>query len=270
MLGGTRPVAVAVAVSVVVVVVVAAFTLLHTDARIPLTIGAHSVVRGGKHATSETRSLIMIGCILFGAAMLGFAAAARRRHIAWMRFQHHGYGYGGQGWCGGGYALERGCGSWRGVDPDLGGDHHRGFDAGRGGFFGADPFESRTGRAHLLRRILRRVETTPTQERAIEGAFVELSDSVKPLRAEAKRSRADLAAAMRRTSLDEVALGEMFARHDRLAEDIRKAFVGFLARVHEILDDIQRERFASLLEKGWFRGMTFASDGEPSRRDNPL
>jgi uncharacterized membrane protein len=105
------------------------------------------------------------------------------------------------------------------------------------------------------------VETTPTQDRAIEEAFAELTRSMKPLRPEAKQSRADLAAAMRRTSLDEVALGEMFARHDRLAEDIRKALVGFLARVHEILDDIQRERFASLLEKGGLRGSGFPGDG---------
>jgi hypothetical protein len=114
---------------------------------------------------------------------------------------------------------------------------------------------------HLLRHLLRRVETTPTQDRAIEEAFAELTRSAKPLRGEAKQSRADLAAAMRRTSLDEVALGEMFARHDRLAEDLRKALVGFLARVHEILDDIQRERFAALLEKGGLGGAGFTADG---------
>jgi hypothetical protein len=205
----------------------------------------------------------MIGCILFGAAMLGFAAAARRRHIAWLRFQHHGWG--GSPACSGGYSFGRGCHGW----SSLGGDGHHGFGPwGRGGFGESggpfdsrNPFEVRGGRAYLLRHILRRVETTPTQERAIEEAFAELTRSGKPLRAEAKQSRADLAAAMRRTSLDEVALGEMFARHDRLAEDIRKSLVGFLARVHDILDDIQRERFATLLEKGGLRGAGFGLDG---------
>jgi hypothetical protein len=204
----------------------------------------------------------MIGCILFGAAMLGFAAAARRRHIAWLRFQHQAWG--GDPTYGGGFPFGRGCHGWG--DPG-GGGHHRFGPWGRGGFGGSDgPFDNRTpldgrdGRAYLLRRILRRVETTPTQDRAIEEAFAELTRSMKPLRPEAKQSRADLAAAMRRTSLDEVALGEMFARHDRLAEDIRKALVGFLARVHEILDDIQRERFATLLEKGGLRGTGFPAD----------
>jgi hypothetical protein len=201
----------------------------------------------------------MIGCILFGAAMLGFAAAARRRHIAWLRFQHQAWG--GDPGYGGGYPFARGCHGWGAL---RGGGHDRFAPWDRGGFGGsAGPFDDRNrgGRAYLLRHILRRVETTPTQERAIEEAFAELTRSGKPLRAEAKQSRADLAAAMRRTSLDEVALGEMFARHDRLAEDIRKALVGFLARVHEILDDIQRERFASLLEKGGLRGAGFPGDG---------
>jgi hypothetical protein len=200
--------------------------------------------------------------MLFGVALVGLAAAARRRHVAWLRWHHHGYGDGygygygredGYGW---GHRRGFGCGR-SAFGPSAAGPGHHGHRAFWPAAAGGDdrpaghPLGSRRGRWHLLRRLLRRVETTPTQERAIEEAVAEFTRSVKPVRAEAKQSRADLATAMRRTSLDEVVLGEMFARHDRLAEDLRKAFVGLLARVHEILDDIQRERFATLVEKGW-------------------
>jgi hypothetical protein len=183
---------------------------------------------------------------------MGFAALARRHHLAgWSchrHFRHH-----------------HGCGA-----PDFGdrfGWPHHGHRDDHGE--GDDPIEFgrqggglRGGAApwFLLRRLLRQVEVTPTQERAIRAAVDEFRETLKPLRAEGRRSRGDLAAAMRRTSLDEVALGEMFARHDRAAEELRRALVGLLAKVHEVLDDIQRERLAALLEKGP-RGFPFGDRG---------
>jgi hypothetical protein len=82
-------------------------------------------------------------------------------------------------------------------------------------------------------------------------AVRELAGAASKLGDEAERTRADLAGAFRKSSLDEVMLGELFARHDRALEELRKAFVGAAARIHETLDDEQRARLGDLLESGW-------------------
>lgn len=203
----------------------------------------------------------MIGCILFGGlAAMGFAALVRRHHHGgWPCHRHLRH-------------LHRHCHTDFGDrfgDRRGGLGHFYGHDDGAGPFGDGDPIDFAGERPRfrggfapwfLLRRMLRRVEVTPTQERAIHAAVDEFRETLKPLRAEGRRSRTDLAASMRRTSLDEVVLGEMFARHDRAAEDARKAFVGLLAKIHEVLDDIQRERLAVLLDKG-LRGFRFGDGG---------
>jgi hypothetical protein len=75
-------------------------------------------------------------------------------------------------------------------------------------------------------------------------------------RGEMQKSREDVARAMRGPSFDEPVMGELFARHDAALETIRRAVVGALAKVHEALDEEQRKRFASMIERaGGFRGM---------------
>ena len=48
----------------------------------------------------------------------------------------------------------------------------------------------------------------------------------------------------------EAALTEMFARHDQRFADVRKAMVESLGRIHEALDERQRETLAAMLERG--------------------
>jgi hypothetical protein len=47
-----------------------------------------------------------------------------------------------------------------------------------------------------------------------------------------------------------VLFGELYARHDRAIEDLRKAFVGATAKIHDALDERQRARLADLIESG--------------------
>jgi hypothetical protein len=135
------------------------------------------------------------------------------------------------------------------------GDHDHGSRSFAGWGGRVNPLLFGRGRGFLLRGILRRLETTPTQEKALRDAAKEFHEGAKALKGEARRSRVDVAATLRRSSVDEVALGELFARHDGALDSVRKAFVGLTIRVHEILDDTQRERLAQLIELGprWFR-----------------
>jgi hypothetical protein len=102
----------------------------------------------------------------------------------------------------------------------------------------------------VLRFLSDRLQTTPTQERAMAEAIDEFMREVHALEDEGKKTRADVAAAMRKPSFDEVLLGELYARHDAALEKLRKAFVGLGAKVHDTLDEEQRERLADLIERG--------------------
>jgi uncharacterized membrane protein len=139
-----------------------------------------------------------------------------------------------------------------------GGDHGRHFDAdedpgmggGRwGGWHGGGP-------GVVMRAVMHRIGARPDQEDAIRAAVNELRDSGRRLRGEGDRTRQEIADALRKPSFDEVAMGELFARHDGVLEDLRKALVGTLAKTHDSLDEQQRKRLADLVASGprAFRG----------------
>ena len=189
----------------------------------------------------------MIGCLIVG----GLAAFAVSRFIharRWYRF-HHGWGGGcGRhgGWHGGGHWGRRG---WGGYGPGHDDDPWT-------ASFGGDPDgygwgEGVRGKRFFIRSVLSRVGATPAQERAIGEAFDEFRADVKKLGGgEARRSRDEIADALRRPTFDGVVMGEQFARHDTVIEGARKAFVGLVARVHDTLEPEQRTRLASLVERG--------------------
>ena len=186
----------------------------------------------------------MIGCLIAGGLAL-FAVSrlihARRwghawggcgrRHGGW-----HGHHWGHHGW--GGYGP--------GYGPDdgdpWGPSFHNDNDRWGGGI---------SGKRVFIRAILRRVNATPDQERAIGNAVEEFRADVKKLGGgEARRSRQEIADALRRPTFDGVVLGEQFARHDTVIEGARKAFVGLVAHVHDTLEPEQRAQLASLVERG--------------------
>ncbi len=113
---------------------------------------------------------------------------------------------------------------------------------GRGGFGG--------GRRFFLRRVFERLDTTPGQEKVIRDAVDEFVDSAGALKSEAKRSREDVANAMRGASIDETVFGELFSRQDDGIQIVRKELFGMLARVHDALDEKQRRLLADMIESG--------------------
>jgi hypothetical protein len=102
----------------------------------------------------------------------------------------------------------------------------------------------------MARMTSDRLEATPAQERVIRDAVDEFGEAAKKLRGEGRKTRDDVAAAFRKGHFDEVLFGELFARHDGALTDLRKAFVGMGARIHDALEEKQRARLADLIESG--------------------
>lgn len=169
----------------------------------------------------------MIGCLIVGGlAALGVAKLVHARRC--------------------GYAFHGGGCGWHH-------HHHHGHHAEWHGYAG-EVGSVRGGERFVLGHVIARVRATPAQERVIVEAWGELRGELEQLRGEGRRTRADIAAALRKPAFDEVLLGELYARHDRALENVRKALVGFLAKTHDALEEEQRQALADLVEGGLFRG----------------
>lgn len=155
--------------------------------------------------------------------------------------------WGRGGACGGGWRGRRGFHGghhgWRREHGEWQGEHDRGRDGWRDG----------GGPGFWLRGLFRRLDTTPGQEKVMRQAAQELMTAMAPLKSEMQDSRRDIAQALRTGTVDEVAMGELFARHDEKLREARKAFVGALANVSEALDEDQRKRLADFIDRngGW-------------------
>jgi hypothetical protein len=204
----------------------------------------------------------MIGCLIAGGLTV-FALSRAFHHRRWCGggwgggFHHHHHRHGG--WSGPG-GWERGLGGWErgpegGFDdgPEWGESLRE--DRWRSAFGGGP---RAWGKRLFIRRVVEHVRATPEQERRIADAFREFRGEIEKVGAgEGRRTRQELAEALRRPTFDGVALGEQFARHDDVLEAARKAWVGLVARVHDALEPEQRGRLAELVDRGprmsWWR-----------------
>lgn len=118
-----------------------------------------------------------------------------------------------------------------------GGRHgHHGRGRGRGGFF--------------MRGLFERLDTTPGQEKVIREAFEELRDGARGMKDEVRHTRDAVASALRAGIVDETQLGDLFARQDERLTELRKTFIGALAKVNDALDDDQRRKLADAIGSG--------------------
>ena len=205
----------------------------------------------------------MIGCLIAGGlAVFAFSRMMHHRRLCaggwggWHRHHHgwhggwHGGGWGGPGggWGGPGGGGGRFGRDWEG-EEDGAGDPDAWFRGGDpwGGAWGGRSW----GKRFFIRRVIDHVRATPEQERRIADAVREFRDEVKKTGVgEGRRSRQELAEALRRPTFDGVTMGEQFARHDTVIEGARKAYVGLVARIHDTLEPEQRGRLAELVERG--------------------
>jgi hypothetical protein len=176
----------------------------------------------------------MLGIILGTVVAIGIFKAFRR---------HRGWGR-----CGGGY-YGRGpfmLGGFDGPGSDPGGfDMADSWHAGHGWHGGWGP-------RMFLRSLFQRLETTPGQEKAIVAALDELRENRRVIREEMRHTREDIGRVIGGGLVDDGVLEETFARHDRLAAQLRVAFVEALRKVTETLDEGQRKKVARFVEGGGF------------------
>ena len=188
----------------------------------------------------------MHGIIIGAAATLGACALLKHRRHCHRRGGCHMRGRHRHGW-GHHHGHHTGFEGYEGQeDYHHGGGGRWGGHGGHGGRWGGRGW-SRRGPARWVGKLADLVDATPEQEEVIHEAVSKLLTELRGLREEAGSSRRDLGSAFGEERLDEERLGELFARHDQLLEGARKAVVGALAKIHEVLEPAQRERLARWL-----------------------
>lgn len=103
-------------------------------------------------------------------------------------------------------------------------------------------------RRWLMRWLFEKLDTTPGQEKVIMGALEELRDNRAVLREELDQTRSDIARVVRGGLVDDAALEEAFARHDRLLARLRVSFVEAARKATEALDERQRKALGDMVE----------------------
>ena len=205
----------------------------------------------------------MLGFVL-GALCVVAAAKVMRRGWMWHHWgrgcspfggQFGGYGRGFDGGCGRGYGPgDDGPGGFGRFRDEPGHDRGDGFGARGGSGFDR-------GRRWFLRGLFERLETTPGQEKAVLAALDRLRDERRQVFDELRDSRVAVARVIESGLVDDAALEETFARHDRVLARVRVSFVEALKTVTEALDERQRKELASMIAGGRFFGSRFGGPG---------
>lgn len=113
------------------------------------------------------------------------------------------------------------------------------------------------GRLHrhfFLRRLFSRLDTSPGQERAIEGAVSDLEDEWRKIRQDKEALHEEVATIMREETLDSVRLQAALSSREGALAGLRSAAVKALSQVHEALDPYQRRRLSEMLVSGFGHG----------------
>ncbi len=108
----------------------------------------------------------------------------------------------------------------------------------------------RARRGWMLRRALRRIGTTPTQEEALLAEIDAVREAMRSVREGLLASRDELAAALEAERLDPAALDALWARQLERAGAVTARAAAALARFHASLDPTQRRRLSELVRAG--------------------
>src|SRR5205823_5502567 len=106
------------------------------------------------------------------------------------------------------------------------------------------------GRSFFLRGIFERLDTSPGQEKAIRAALDELRAATHGVRDEMAAAREETARVIRGEALDDDALGGIRARTSAAADTMQSAALTALGKIHEALDERQRNLLADLIDAG--------------------
>ena len=105
----------------------------------------------------------------------------------------------------------------------------------------------RHGRGFMARRLLRRIDATPEQERLFMEELESLRGALHGLGDGVSASRLELARAMEAEALDAAALEALFAPSLQRLDEARARATQALARFHAALAPKQRLQLATLL-----------------------
>jgi Heavy-metal resistance len=119
--------------------------------------------------------------------------------------------------------------------------HWHGHDYGR-----------RFGPRGAINAVLARLDTAPGQEKVITQAFSDFIDQARAQGREVRDTRRTVADALRGDRLDEARLNEVFGRHDAALDNVRRAGVDAMRKVHEALDERQRKILGDLVDAGFY------------------
>jgi Spy/CpxP family protein refolding chaperone len=109
----------------------------------------------------------------------------------------------------------------------------------------------RRGGWGIVGAMLRRLNATPAQEKAILAAVDRVRRTVRELRSEAQDGRDDLARALREPTLDPAVLASARARVEAASHRIADALTEALTEIHGILDDRQRRMLGDVIASTW-------------------
>lgn len=104
------------------------------------------------------------------------------------------------------------------------------------------------GRSRWLRGLFRALDTTPGQEKVIRGALEEAWTTSREARVAARGQRGNLAAALRAEGPDAPAFAEAQAGARAAYDRAEQAVVAAFRSIHDVLDPMQRERLAKLVD----------------------
>lgn len=132
--------------------------------------------------------------------------------------------------------------------------HGRRCGGGGGGF----------GRSRWLRWLFRSLDTTPGQEKVIRGALEEAWTTAREARVAARGQRANVAAALRAEGAEAAAFAEAQAGARAAYDRAEQAVVAAFRSIHEVLDPMQRERLAQIVDGSaspWRGRLAFGGGG---------
>lgn len=97
---------------------------------------------------------------------------------------------------------------------------------------------------------LRRLDTSPGQEKVIRTAISDAQALLGGLRDDNRAAREELAGILREEKLDEARLGAWFEGREGAWVDVKPKLVELGRQVHEVLDAEQKQRIGSWLRAG--------------------
>jgi len=109
-------------------------------------------------------------------------------------------------------------------------------------------------RRYALYSLFERLDATPGQEKVIAGALDELRGKLKAMRGQWGESRHQAATAFRAETLTEEQAASVFSPFATHFDEMRAAAAAAMQKIHDALDDRQRQILANLVESGWVGG----------------